>query len=161
MATLTIGIAEQVVSRAPDRLVTLGLGSCVGLVLYDPVTKIGGMVHIMLPCAPQGMAGINKFKFADTAVPELIRLVTHAGASRHTLQAKLAGGAHMFNNSYLTDVMSIGKRNVDVCLEQLQAHRIPVAAQDTGGIAGRSIEFNCEDGMLQVRTVVTKSLRLI
>jgi chemotaxis protein CheD len=161
MATLTIGIAEQVVSRAPDRLETLGLGSCVGLVLFDPVTKIGGMVHIMLPCAPQGMAEINKFKFADTAVPEMIRLVTHAGASRHTLQAKLAGGAHMFNSSYQTDILDIGKRNVDVCLAQLQAHRIPIAAQDTGGTVGRSIEFNCEDGMLQVRTVAPKSLRLI
>lgn len=161
MATLTIGIAEQVVSRAPDRLVTLGLGSCVGLVLFDPVTKVGGMVHIMLPCAPQDMAEVNKFKFADTAVPEMIRLVTSAGASRHTLQAKLAGGAHMFNYSYQTDVMGIGKRNVDVCLEQLQTHRIPVAAQDTGGTFGRSIEFNCEDGTLQVRTVAPKSLRLI
>lgn len=161
MATLTIGIAEQVVSRSPDRLVTLGLGSCVGLVLFDPVRKIGGMVHIMLPTAPQGMAVVNKFKFADTAVPEMIRLLIDAGAARYALQAKLAGGAHMFINSYQTDVMGIGKRNVETCLQQLQTHRIPVAAQDTGGTSGRSIEFNCEDSMLQVRTVAPKTLRFI
>jgi chemotaxis protein CheD len=107
------------------------------------------------------MAEVNKFKFADTAVPEMIRLLTDAGASRYALQAKLAGGAHMFVNSYQTDVMGIGKRNVDICLQLLQAHRIPVAAQDTGGSIGRSIEFNCEDSMLMVRTVAPKSLRLI
>jgi chemotaxis protein CheD len=161
MSTHTIGIAEKVVSRAPDKLVTLGLGSCVGLVLFDPVKKVGGLVHIMLPNAPRDTPGINKFKFADTAVEEMIRLVTGAGASRHALQAKLAGGAHMFNNSYQTDVMGIGNRNVDICRQMLQAYHIPIAAQDTGGTSGRSIEFSCEDNMLQIRTVSPKSLRLI
>jgi chemotaxis protein CheD len=161
MATYTIGIAEKVVSKAPDKLVTLGLGSCVGLVLFDPVKKVGGLVHIMLPSAPTDVPVTNKFKFADTAVEEMIRLITEAGGIRHQLQAKLVGGAHMFNNAYQTDVMGIGKRNVDICQRVLREHRIPIAAQDTGGSSGRSIEFSCEDNMLQIRTVSPKSVRLI
>ena len=161
MATHTIGIAEKIVSKSPDKLVTLGLGSCVGLVLYDPVKKIGGLVHIMLPTAPTDMSVGNRFKFADTAITEMIRLVTQAGASRYQLHAKLAGGAHMFNNIYKTDMMGIGKRNVEICQQVLKEHNIPIAGQDTGGTSGRSIEFCCENNMLEIRTVSPKSVRLI
>lgn len=160
MATHMIGIAEKVVSRAPDKLVTLGLGSCIGLVLFDPVRKVGGLVHIMLPTAPAGTVS-NRFKFADTAIEEMIRLVTQAGALRSQLQAKLAGGAHMFNNIYNTDMMGIGKRNVDACQKVLKENRIPIAGQHTGGTSGRSIEFCCESNFLQIRTVSPKSVRLI
>ena len=161
MATHMIGIAEKVISISPDKLVTLGLGSCVGLVLFDPVKKVGGLVHIMLPNAPAGTSEFNRFKFADTAIDDMIKLVIRAGASRHQLQAKLAGGAHMFNNAYNSDVMGIGKRNVDLCLKVLKENRIPIAAQDTGGTSGRSIEFCCETAMLQIRTVSPRSVRLI
>jgi len=161
MATFTIGIAEKVISKSPDKLVTLGLGSCVGLVLFDPIKKISGLVHIMLPNAPLGPNSVNRFKFADTAIEDMIKLVTQAGASRYHLQAKLAGGAHMFNNAYNSDMMGIGKRNVDICQKVLRENRIPVAAQDTGGTSGRSIEFCCESNMLQIRTVAPKSVRLI
>ena len=161
MATHMIGIAEKVISRSPDKLVTLGLGSCVGLILFDPVKKVGGLVHIMLPNAPGGTAEFNRFKFADTAIDDMIKLVVQAGASRHQLQAKLTGGAHMFNNAYNSDVMGIGKRNVDVCQKVLKENRIPVTAQDTGGTSGRSIEFCCETNMLQIRTVSPRSVRLI
>ncbi len=160
MAIYTIGIAEKVISKSPDKLVTLGLGSCVGLVLYDPVNKVGGLVHIMLPNAPAGAVG-NRFKFADTAIDDMIRLILQAGAVRHHLQAKLAGGAHMFNNAYNSDVMGIGKRNADICQKVLRENRIPIAAQDLGGTSGRSIEFCCESNMLQIRTVSPKSVRLI
>lgn len=161
MATYTIGIAEKAVSKSPDKLVTLGLGSCVGLALYDPVRKIGGLVHIMLPNAPAGSAAVNRFKFADTAIEDMIKLIVQAGGSRQQLQAKLAGGAHMFNNAYNSDVMGIGKRNVDICQKVLKENRIPITAQDTGGTSGRSIEFCCESNMLQIRTVSPKSVRLI
>ncbi len=161
MAIYTIGIAEKVISRSPDKLVTLGLGSCVGLVLYDPIHKVGGLVHIMLPNAPAGSASENRFKFADTAIEDMIRLVTQAGAARHNLQAKLAGGAHMFNNAYNSDVMGIGKRNAEICQKVLKDLRIPITSQDLGGTSGRSIEFCCESNMLQIRTVSPKSVRLI
>lgn len=157
----TIGIAEHKLVQAPDRLSTLGLGSCVGLVLFDALSKNASMVHIMLPSAPKDTPVANVFKFADTAIPTLIRLMVQSGAMRGRLTAKLAGGAHMFNTIYNTDVMNVGDRNVQMCKKVLSEHCIAIAAEETGGSCGRSIEFCCETGMLQVRTVSPKSIRLI
>ena len=156
-----IGIAEHKITQAPDKISTLGLGSCVGVVLYDSVTRVAGMVHVMLPNAPKNNAAFNKSKYADTAIPELIRLMIGAGALPRRLIAKIAGGAHMFNAMYNTDVMNIGNRNVFVCKQHLKMHAISIAAEDTGGTCGRSIEFCCETGLLQVRTVTPKKIRLI
>lgn len=157
----TIGIAEHKIARAPDKLSTLGLGSCVGLVLYDAINKIGGMVHIMLPNAPENASGYNKSKFADTAIDELIRLLVQGGAMRARLTAKLAGGAHMFSTTCNADFMNVGERNIQVCKKKLQQHSIRILAEDTGSTSGRSIEFCCETGQLQVRTVSPRSIRLI
>jgi chemotaxis protein CheD len=157
----TIGIAEQKLVQAPDRLSTLGLGSCVGLVLYDAISRTAGMVHIMLPSAPKDMPVTNTSKFADTAIPALIRQLMQSGTLRGRLTAKLGGGAHMFNTTYNTDVMNVGDRNVQMCKKVLAEHGISISAEETGGTCGRSIEFCCETGMLQVRTVSPKSIRLI
>ena len=116
---------------------------------------------IMLPNAPAGSSAGNKYKFADTAIVEMIHLVLQAGAARHQLRAKLAGGAHMFNNMYSTDMMGIGKRNIEMCEKVLKENRITIASAETGGSSGRSIEFCCETNLLQVRTVSPKSVRLI
>lgn len=159
--TFTIGIAEQKIAKAPDKLVTLGLGSCIGLVLYDPVSKIGGMVHIMLPTAPANTPVDNKSKFADTAVPDLMQMVLLAGATRSRLIAKFAGGAHMFNAVCNNDIMNVGDRNMQACKKMLQEHGIRIAAEDTGGACGRSVEFCCESGVLKVRTISPKNVRLL
>lgn len=161
MKIITIGIAESKITQAPDKLVTLGLGSCVGLVLYDPVSKIAGMIHIMLPSAPKDAPVTNKFKFADTGIMELIKLMIASGALRSRLIAKAAGGAHMFNMSYNTDVMNVGQRNVEMCEKILKDNSIILAGKDMGGTCGRSIEFCCESNMLQVRTVSPKAVRVI
>ncbi len=160
MGTFIIGIAEQKVVRFPDKVSTLGLGSCVGLVLYDSVNNIGGMVHIMLPTAPNDSTP-NKSKFADTGIVELIRYMTTLGARQRNLQAKFAGGAHMFNNSYNADIMNVGKRNIEMCKAVLKKCTIPIISQDVGGKSGRSIEFCCKSCMLQVRTVSPRSVRFI
>ena len=159
--THTIGIAEQKIVRAPDKLVTLGLGSCIGVVLFDPLLKLGGMVHIMLPSAPQSGAAFNRSKFADTGIPELLRLMIQQGARPSRLVAKLAGGAHMFNTMYNTDALNVGERNAQECKKILRASAITIAAEDTGGTSGRSIEFCCETSVLQVRTVSPRSIRLL
>lgn len=159
--THNIGIAEQKIARAPDKLSTLGLGSCVGLVLYDPLSKVGGMVHIMLPTAPQNTQDLNRAKYADTAVPDLVRRLAAAGAQPRRLIAKLAGGAHMFSTAKNIDFMNVGDRNVEHCKRMLFQHSIPIIAEDTGGTSGRSIEFCCETGLLQVRTVSPKNIKLL
>lgn len=161
MQIYTIGIAEMKVAKSPDKIVTLGLGSCIGLVLYDPITKIGGMVHIMLPTAKSSMNASNKLKFADTGIQELIRMMTVAGAVRSQLIAKLAGGAHMFQTAYKDDIMNVGSQNIEMCRKVLKDQSISIRSEDTGGRSGRSIEFCCETNQLQIRTVSPKSVRLI
>lgn len=156
-----IGIAEQKVAKAPDTIVTLGLGSCIGLILYDPVYKIGGMVHIMLPSAPRKSEPFNRLKFADTGVSELMKHMVRAGARSKNLKAKMAGGAHMFKSVGNLDTMSVGKRNIQMCRHLLDKYSIPLVSQDVGGNNGRSIKFCCESNMLQVRTVNPKSIRYI
>lgn len=161
MKVLTIGIAERKIAKSPDRLATLGLGSCIGLVLYDPVNKIGGMVHIMLPTAPSGSDISNKAKFADTAITDLISSLVKLGANRNRLIAKFAGGAHMFKTAYTTDILNIGKRNIDMCRKVLADLAITIASEDIGGSCGRSIEFCCESNKLQIRTASPKAERMI
>ncbi len=161
MKELTIGIAEQKIAKSPDKLITLGLGSCVGLVLYDEINKVAGMVHIMLPTAPKGTNITNKHKFADTAIIELIRQMLLSGARRNKMSAKLAGGAHMFNLSYKNDVINVGQRNVEMCRKMLHESAIAIASEDTGGTFGRSIAFCCKSNLLQVRTISPNSIRLI
>lgn len=104
---IKVGMADLKVGRAPDTLTTLGLGSCIGLTLYDPVTKVGGLVHYMLPDSTKLRNSANIAKFGDTGTKELLRLMLANGANRRRLVAKIAGGACMFEISGAT---SVGKK---------------------------------------------------
>ena len=96
---IRVGMADLNICKAPDVIMTIGLGSCIGLTLYDPVTKIGGMVHYMLPDSTATENNGNIAKFADTGIEELLKQVTRAGASRSRLVAKIAGGAKIDRKS--------------------------------------------------------------
>ncbi len=152
MTNYTIGIADYKIGKQQDMLTTLGLGSCVGVVLYDPTAKIGGMVHIMLPTF-NGLQGQNKLKFADTGIMELYNKLCMSGVRRTAIQAKMAGGAHMFAQANRTNVMRIGDNNVEACRQTLAKLRIPILAQDTGGSHGRTIELYTADGSLKIKTI--------
>jgi len=152
MGTLVVGMADLKVAKAPDKLTTLGLGSCVGITLYDKVRKIGGMAHCMLP-SYKGFEGQNKAKFVDTAVIELINHLVRIGASRGALIAKIAGGAHMFGYSQNNDLLKIGERNAAAGLAILKQLAIPVHANDTGGTRGRTIELDIDSGALKIKIV--------
>ena len=121
---IKVGMADLNVCKAPDGLTTLGLGSCIGLTLYDPVTKIGGMVHYMLPDSTKVSNNSNKAKFADTGIEELL---IAAGASKTRLVAKIAGGAKMFEVSGLSDVGNIGARNAEAAKKILKEKGIRMA----------------------------------
>jgi chemotaxis protein CheD len=146
-----VGIAEGAVIHRPWRLRTLGLGSCVGLVVYDVVAGVAGMVHVMLPQAPRTTVD-NPEKYADLAVPWLVHHVLREGAERTRLQAKLAGGAQMFTTRGSSPALRVGERNVASVLQALTEVRVPVVAQDVGGSSGRTIEFDTETTQLWVRT---------
>jgi len=152
MAVIVVGMADLKVAKHPDTLTTLGLGSCVGITLFDKAKKIGGMAHCMLPTY-KGFEGQNIAKFVDSAVIELINQLVRIGASRPALVAKIAGGAHMFGRSQNSDMLKIGERNAAAGLAILRQLSIPVQANDTGGSHGRTIELNIETGALKIRTV--------
>ena len=156
-----IGIAQLHVSNAPGRIVTIGLGSCVGVVLYDTVKHIGGMVHIMLSdskkFAINRMGEVtNKGKYADTGIEELLTQMLAAGADKGNIVAKIAGGAQMFEIKDGTDILSIGEKNIEAVKTVLKGYDIPIIAEDTGLDYGRTIELNLEDGSLLVKTVTNK-----
>lgn len=150
---IKVGMADMNYCHAPDAITTLGLGSCVGVVLYDPNAKIAGMVHIMLPDSTKIRNNENQAKFADTGIDEMVRRVVAAGASRSGLKAKIAGGAQMFAFSSENDLLRVGARNVDAVKDKLSALRIPIVAEDTGNSYGRTIEFYPETGDLLIKAV--------
>ncbi|WP_025027636.1 chemotaxis protein CheD [Caldalkalibacillus mannanilyticus] len=151
---IKVGMADLNVALAPDRLRTSGLGSCVGLTLFDPTSKVAGLAHVMLPSSELSKQGeLNEAKYADTAIPLLIQKMKELGANTRKLQSKMAGGAQMFVFQSTNDSMRIGPRNVEACKEMLQKFNIPLLAEDTGGNCGRTIEFITESGLLNIRTV--------
>lgn len=154
MEIIKIGMADLGVAKPPSRLRTTGLGSCVGVVLYDHIHKIAGMAHVMLPDSAMGKSPEhNVGKYADTAIPHLIVQMERLGASTRNMVAKLAGGAQMFSFLGSSDAMRIGPRNVEACKMALNNAHIPIVAEDTGGNCGRTIELDTTNGVLQIRTV--------
>ena len=136
--------------RVPDVLVTYALGSCVGICLLDSTAGVGGLSHIMLPDSTAGVNGASApMRFADTAIPLLIKEMEKLGASRGRLRAKIAGGATMFAIS--NDKFNIGDRNVAKVKEMLAKERIPILAEDTGADYGRTLFFYPETGVMEIR----------
>ncbi len=151
---IKVGIAEMDIVKPPSSIRTSGLGSCVGIILFDPLLEIAGLAHIMLPNSSLAKAdNINHAKFADTAVITLINLLVNAGARKNSLKAKMAGGAQMFQFTSGSELMRIGPRNVEAVKEQLLKLNIELIAEDTGGNSGRTIEFNPQSKELLIRTV--------
>lgn len=148
-----VGIAEMDVCNSPDAITTLGLGSCVGVAVFDPVAKIGGLVHVMLPDSTAVKNNNNIAKFADTGVRELIRLLEKKGVNRSRLKAKIAGGAQMFAFNTTNDAMRVGDRNVEASKRVLQQLRIPIVAEDTGKNYGRTVIFYPENGDFVIKAV--------
>lgn len=151
--TIKVGMADLNVTKSPNLLTTLGLGSCVGITLYDKVNKIAGLAHIMLPSSKEIKNNENRAKFADTGIEELIDFMIKSGADRNNLVAKIAGGSQMFNFNSNNDILKIGERNVIATKAKLKELNIKIVSEDTGGNFGRTIILNSTDGLLQVRTI--------
>lgn len=150
---IKVGMADLNVCVSPDAITTLGLGSCVGIVLFDPGTKIAGLVHVMLPDSTKITNNENKAKFADTGIDALIKQMIGLGANRKALIAKIAGGAQMFAFSNNSDMMRIGERNTEATKIKLKELGIALRAEDTGANYGRTIEFYPVNGELHIKSV--------
>ena len=150
---IKVGLADLKTGKNPDILTTLGLGSCIGIALWDPVTKIGGLAHVMLPDSTKIRNNSNIAKFADTGIAELVRQIEAMGVPKKRLVAKIAGGARMFEVSGSTSVGNIGEKNAIASKQKLQELGIPILAEDTGLNYGRTVELNCANGDYVIKAV--------
>ena len=150
---IIVGMADLNIAKQTEALTTLGLGSCVGIALYDQYAKVAGLAHCMLPDSTLIQNNSNIAKFVDTAVVKLIADMTAAGARKDRLKAKIAGGAQMFAFNATNESMRIGDRNVEATIKTLRILGIPVTGQDTGETFGRTVELYAEDGRFHIKTI--------
>lgn len=151
---IRVGIADMNLVMPPDMIMTIGLGSCIGIAIYDNQNKIAGLAHIMLPDSTQFKEVNNPYKFADLAIPILLKKMEENGAKRRNLVAKIVGGASMFNFSDKNIVSDIGKRNAESVKDVLkQKEKIPIIAEEVGGNKGRTMIVNPFNGEVTVKIV--------
>jgi len=147
-----VGVAEHFVGRAPMRIMTMALGSCLGIVLFDPVSCIGALAHAMHPRRELVKNRVNSSKFVDAVVELMISRMIRTGADRENIVAKIFGGARMFDSiSGAKGVLQIGSENVKSAREVLASYSIPIVAEDVGGTRGRTIIFDLNDGSVLLR----------
>lgn len=150
---IKVGMADLKICTSPDGLTTLGLGSCVGIAIRDPLTKVGGLAHVMLPDSTTIRDNTNIYKFADTAIAELVKQLVGIGAHTDRMEAKIAGGAQMFAFETKSDMVRIGERNAEASKRKLEELGIPLLAEDVGDSYGRTVIFYPETGEFVIRAV--------
>ena len=150
---LIVRVADLRAGRGDVVLVTLGLGSCIAIVVHDPGAQVGGLAHILLPSRSLNRGAENPGRFPQTAIPRLLEEMVALGADPRRLVAKLVGGASMFANLVPAGSMQMGDRNVIASREVLHQLAIPIVAEAVGGNEGRSVWFHVAPGKLQVRSV--------
>lgn len=146
---VVIGIGDYAVSKDGSPLSTVGLGSCIGIVIYDSRKKVAGLSHIMLPAMGSKKDRIGKY--ADTAIPALLEEMKRKGCRPQVCKAKIAGGASLF--TFKDDSLQIGKRNAEAVEDILRKHHIRVVGKDVGGDRGRTITFYPDSEELHIRMV--------
>lgn len=156
---LVVGIGDMKLGRQEGTIITYALGSCIGIALYDPMIKLGALVHIMLPERVNSDANI--FKYADTGVRETLRKLYAYGAVKHRLTAKIAGGAKMFDMKGKSSVMgNIGERNAQTVKKVLMQEGIRIVKEDTGANYARTMSIDLATGMVLVKTFGRPELRM-
>lgn len=145
MENITVGIAELKVSKHPSTIATYGLGSCLGIALFDSRTKIIGLAHALLPLNNNS---INKEKYVNTSILKLVDKMIKEGAHISNITAKIAGGSQMINT---IEFMNIGKRNISVARKMLEKLKIPLISEDTGGNYARTLKLYSNDGRLLIQ----------
>ena len=153
--TIVVKVADLNIVSGDGELATLGLGSCVAICLHDPVAKVAGMAHVLLPNKSLSRNAENPAKFPQSAVPLLVERMQGLGAEKSRLTARLVGGASMFGNLSPSGAVQMGERNVVASRQVLEEQGITITAEDTGGTTGRSIRLQAVDGALVIRTLAT------
>lgn len=148
-----VRVADLRCGLADDTLITIGLGSCVAILLYDAEARVGGLAHILLPSPALSRRDKNPAKFPQTAVPRLLELMAADGAKPRRITARLVGGASMFAALASPGTIQMGERNLVAARQVLDTHRVPLVAEAVGGDFGRTVRFRVCDGQVQITTV--------
>lgn len=150
---IIVKVADLQVGGAGDQLITVGLGSCIAIVLHDRMACVGGMAHVLLPSPALTRPDGNPAKSPHTAVPRLLELMAERGASPRRVTARLVGGASMFAALSPPGTIQMGERNVVASRQVLHNHGIPLVGKSVGGDFGRTIRLDVANGTLEVRSV--------
>ena len=159
---VNVGVAEYFVTHNPHVLASFGLGSCVGVALYDERKNIGGLAHIMLPDSTAMTKKGKPGRYADTAIEAMVEEMERLGSHRKDIKARMAGGACMFTIPGATNPrnvpgpclgMQIGERNIEAAKKALKKLNIPIAAEDIGGDYGRTLRFDISDGSVTISSI--------
>ena len=153
-ADLLIRVAELNIGGEGDTLLTIGLGSCVAIVLHDAVVRVGGMAHVLLPSPGLSRGQENPAKCPQTAVPALLERMAQRGASPRRITARIAGGASMFAALAPLGIVQMGERNVVAARETLRSVGLPLVGEDVGADYGRTVRFHVADGRMEISSVM-------
>jgi chemotaxis protein CheD len=147
-----VGIAEMKITKNPDdSLITHALGSCLGVTVHDPVTGVGGMIHLMLPMSKidKEKARKNPSMFVDTGIPELFRHAYALGAKKEHITLKVAGGAKILDAA---NRFNIGERNYTLLRKILWKNNVLIDGEDVGGSDSRTLSLSVRTGAVTIRT---------
>ncbi len=150
---IVVRVADLQIGQAEETLVTVGLGSCVAILLHDSTAKVGGLAHILLPSPGLSRRDANPAKFPQTAVPRLLELMANAGASPRRITGRLAGGASMFAALAAPGTIQMGERNVVASRQVLDGHGIPLVAEAVGGDYGRTVRLRVSTGTVEISSL--------
>jgi len=150
---IIVRVADLKAGSGEDVLVTIGLGSCVAVLLHDPAVKVGGLAHVLLPSPALSRKDDNPAKFPQTAIPRLLELMAARGASGRRVTARLVGGASMFASLAAPGTIQMGERNVVACRQTLNQHGVALVGQATGGDFGRTVRLRVADGRVEISSV--------
>ena len=162
MRETNVGLGEQAISRNPDDvLVAYGLGSCVGVVMIDPVSRISGLLHAILPRPVEGVrVEHNSSKYVEGGIEGLIEAMVREGANKNRLVVRIVGGANMLISSGLTRSFDIGTRNIEAAQMTLGRLKMPITAAEVGGHTGRTVRVYIADSRVTVRVIGQKEFEM-
>lgn len=156
---LKVGIGDMKFTRGEGRIITYALGSCIGISFYDPVLRLGALLHIMLP-EQSAMQDSNVFKYADSGIRETVRKLTVFGLVKQRTEVKIAGGAKMFKISGNANFGNIGQRNAAMVKKVLLEEGLRLKREDTGGTFARTMSLNVADGDVMIKVFGRPELHL-
>jgi chemotaxis protein CheD len=150
---VSVGLGEVKISRDPmDVLTAFGLGSCLGIGMYDPVARVAGLLHAILPSMPNGSTE-HAARYVDSGIRTLLNLILNAGGLQSRLIIRMAGGANMLVAPGFSSTLNIGSRNIEVAYATFNKLNLKLASQDVGGSIGRTVRFYVADGRMTIRTI--------